>query len=315
MNIPEAQRSAERMLNLLALLSESTRPLSLDEIMVAIGNQYPANAEARRTTFERDKRTLREMGVPIEHRTLGGTDAGKAAYYINSRGASTISLEPDELQALQEAAAMVQIGTNWGRHAVLRLGGEVPDGAPAERVFLSSEFEALPELFDAIRHRKIAEFTYHGKKRKVEPLGLFSRDGYWYLSARETGSDVVKNFRVDRVDGEISVGKTDGVFERPADYDVAASMASDAKLFDGDTERAIVRVSRSVAPQVIRELGESAIVHVHEAGDIDVSVPCGNRTAFRTWLFAMVDRAEVVEPASLRGEVVAWLRDIAETRA
>jgi len=92
-------------------------------------------------------------------------------------------------------------------------------------------------------------------------------------------------------------------------------MASDAKLFDGDTERATVRVSRSVAPQVIRELGESAIVHVHEAGDIDVSVPCGNRTAFRTWLFAMVDRAEVVEPESLRGEVVAWLRDIAEARA
>lgn len=311
MEIPEAQRSAERMLNLLALLTESTRPLSLEDIMFAIGKQYPKNAEARRTTFERDKRALREMGVPIDHHTLGGNDAGRAAYFIGSRGQATIELDADELQALQEAAAMVQIGTNWGRHAVLRLGGEVPDGPPAERVFLTAEFEALPELFNAIRHRRRVDLTYHGKKRTLEPLGLLSRDGFWYLSAREKGSDVVKNFRVDRIDGDVKPGKADGAFERPDGYDVGRSMASDAKLFEGDTERAIVRVSRSVAPQVIRELGESAVVQRHEGGDVDVSVPCANRTGFRTWLFAMVDRAEVLEPSTVRAEVVAWLREIA----
>lgn len=310
MNIPEAQRSAERMLNLLALLTESSRPLSLDEIMVAIGSQYPQNAEARRTTFERDKRALREMGVPIDHHTLGGDDAGRAAYFIGTRSGTTFELDADEIQALQEAAAMVQIGTNWGRHAVLRLGGEVPDGPPAEQVFLTSEFEALPDLFNAIRRRKRVEFKYHGKMRVLEPLGLLSRDGYWYLSAREQGAEVVKNFRVDRVEGDIKVLKQENSFERPSDFNIADSMASDAKMFDGDTERAIVRVARSVAPQVIRELGESAVVKRHDGGDVDVSVPCANRTGFRTWLFAMVDRAEVLEPESLRKEVVAWLREV-----
>ena len=34
---------------------------------------------------------------------------------------------------------------------------------------------------------------------------------------------------------------------------------------------------------------------------------CGNRVAFRSWLYAMVDRAVVLRPESVRAEVMADL--------
>ena len=51
--------SAERMMNLVALLTESSVPLTLEDIANRMGSQYGAEGEARRTAFERDKRALR----------------------------------------------------------------------------------------------------------------------------------------------------------------------------------------------------------------------------------------------------------------
>jgi hypothetical protein len=68
-----------------------------------------------------------------------------------------------------------------------------------------------------------------------------------------------------------------------------------------------VRLDSRIAPGVVRELGDGAIVAVRADGSVDVEVSCGNRMAFRSWLYAMVDRAEVVSPESVRNEIVADL--------
>ncbi|MEY4220418.1 MAG: hypothetical protein RL280_702, partial [Actinomycetota bacterium] len=70
---------------------------------------------------------------------------------------------------------------------------------------------------------------------------------------------------------------------------------------------AVVRIDRRVAPAVIRELGEDCIVARSADGSIDVEVACGNRVAFRSWLYAMVDRAVVLRPESVRAEVMSDL--------
>jgi predicted DNA-binding transcriptional regulator YafY len=62
--------STERMLNLVALLSESTLPLTLEAISNSMRGQYPEKDEARRTAFERDKKSLRKLGIPITTQTL-----------------------------------------------------------------------------------------------------------------------------------------------------------------------------------------------------------------------------------------------------
>jgi hypothetical protein len=66
-----------------------------------------------------------------------------------------------------------------------------------------------------------------------------------------------------------------------------------------------------LALTVARELGQSGVILTHENGDIDVRVSCANRVAFRAWLFAMVDRAEVLSPPNVRQEVIGWLNEVA----
>ena len=132
--------SAERMLNLVALLTESNRPLTLEDIGNYMERQYPEKAEARRTAFERDKKSLRKLGVPITMQVLGGNDAGKTAYSIDRTEYKLINfdLTKDELSALQQAAALVQIDTQWGKQAVQWLGGDIDDA---------------PRVADAEQHR------------------------------------------------------------------------------------------------------------------------------------------------------------------
>lgn len=305
--------SAERMLNLIALLGESTAPLTLEEIMNRMGSQYSDGAEARRISFERDKKILRKLGVPITTQTLGGSDAGKTAYSIDRSGYALIDfgLTEDEMDALQQAAAMVQIGTSWGRQAVQWLGGEVGAAHVTTAVAIDAGAGSLPVLWDAVSTGRSARFVYHDKERTVHPYGLIARNGFWYLVAFDTARSIQAIFRVDRIDGAVTTGGP-GEFERPADFDLATAYERDPKNFANAGENiAIVRVDAVAAPTVVTELGHDAVVAERPDGSVDVEVACGNSVAFRSWLYALVDRAEVVSPASVRDAIVADLQRMA----
>ena len=75
--------AAERMLNLLALLSVRSQPLTLKQIRAELLNQYSEDGESARAQFERDKSDLRNLGIPIDIITLGGAQAGETAYRVN----------------------------------------------------------------------------------------------------------------------------------------------------------------------------------------------------------------------------------------
>lgn len=305
--------STERMLNLVALLTDSARPLTLEDISNQMIGQYPDNAEARRTMFERDKKSLRKLGVPITMKTLAGSDAGKAAYSIDRTEYQLIDfgLSAEELSALQQAAAIVQIGTSWGKQAVQWLGGEVTDEVAGATAHVDARSDALPSLWRAVSQNHPVMFDYHGKGRVVHPYGLLARNGFWYVIAFDTARSAQVTFRVDRIESPVTV---DGsvTFERPEGFDLTTAYSRDAKAFTGGgDEVAIVRIDRRVAPSVVRELGHDSVVANRPDGSVDVEVACGNRIAFRTWLYAMVDRAEVVSPENIRDEVIDDLRRLA----
>jgi predicted DNA-binding transcriptional regulator YafY len=303
------------MLNLLALLTNSIRPLTFEEIMKRMSSQYPEAHEAKRTAFERDKKILRELGVPFTTKTLGGNDAGKTAYAIDKSGYGLVDfgLTTEELSALQEAAALVQTGTSWGKQAVLWLGGDVVSSDAPTASNIPADGDVLPTLWQAIASSQAISFTYHGTSRHVHPYGLVSRNGFWYLVGKDNARDKQIVFRVDRFDSDVLVHRSE-TFERPGDFDITKAFARDPKDFVQSAERALVRIDGGVAPAVLHELGAEAVITQHDDGSVDVEVPCANEVAFRTWLFAMVDRAEVLSPAHVREQVVSWLREMAEVR-
>jgi predicted DNA-binding transcriptional regulator YafY len=115
----------ERLTNLLALLLETSAPLSLVEIAGELRGQYPEKEAARRGAFERDKSALREMGVPIEQEVVvGGPYAGSTKYWIDRARyeLADLRLEPDEMRALQVAVAATRTGSELGQEAMWKLG-------------------------------------------------------------------------------------------------------------------------------------------------------------------------------------------------
>ena len=305
--------AAERMLNLVALLTESSRPLTFEDIVNRMSGQYPEKAEARRTAFEREKKILRKLGVPITMQTLSGADAGKTAYSIDRSEYRLIDfdLTNDELSALQQAAAVVQIGTSWGKKAVHWLGGEVGATSHSESTRVDAQQPTLPTLWIAVSNRNEVSFVYHGRERVVHPYGLIARNGFWYLVAFDTSRQMQVTFRVDRIESDISVG-AENSFTRPGDFDLATAFQRDPKMYPGsENDEAVVRLDPRIAPSVIRELGDDCVQAVRTDGFVDVVVPCGNRTAFKSWLYAMVDRAVVISPDVIRQEIISDLTAMA----
>lgn len=309
----------ERVTNLLALLLHARVPRTLDAIANEIEPRYPADESARRTAFERDKRTLRERGVPIEQVTLGGNDAGKVAYWVDRARLELpdLGLTDEESHALRLAVAAVRLGVDWGERALQKvdLDAGTSAGAVAASAALSSS-PLLPRLADANQRRCRVQFRYRGEAREVEPWGLLSREGWWYVVGLAVERQAMRSFRVDRIEGQVTVGAP-GAFTVPEDFNPASTFSPDAKLLrtgdDDEVLAAEVRISPERAATMVAQLGETA-VRAHEPdGAVVVAVPFSNRPAFVSWVLGLLDDAEVLGPPDVRAEVVAQLERMAGT--
>ena len=308
--MPAAKSNTERLLNLLALLTHRSRPLTLKEIRRELSDCYPGSDQAARAKFERDKSVLRSLGVPIRTVVLGGDHAGESAYSVDRREyeLADLRLSPDEQDALQLALATVRIGARAGTDALWKLGGERLLGT-ATSVDLTIGDDALDALSDGVLRQQSVRFRYHGEERSVDPFGLLCRGGRWYLVGHDHLRGDQRVFRVDRIEGRAVVTGPSRV-SRPAGLDLARAVKTDKELL-GEGTTARVLVDADIAPTVEREMGPRAVLSRHRDGSTEFAVPCGNLDAFRTWLLAMVHRAEVVGPDDVRAHIVGWLEDLA----
>lgn len=298
--------------------------------------------ESARTSFERDKALIRNLGVRI---TEAITHDGATSYTIRRQDyfLPDLQLTADEQHALRFAAARVDIGETWDLEAVAKLtsaeaaarsesataagGGDAPEagsgtqgadalgpdaGALSADVALETAAaqqtaaSLLPRLAAASAERATVRFAYGGRRRDTEPLGLLCRAGFWYLAAREDG--VVKTFRVDRMESDASVGEP-GAFAR-ADVDVAALLPSEPMEIDfGDDFEARVRIDATMAQQPTAERGR--VIERHDDGSVTVSARVRNRAAFRVWVLDMGRHAVVESPPELVADITSWLRSLA----
>jgi predicted DNA-binding transcriptional regulator YafY len=121
----------ERLTKLVALLLETPRPLTFDEIVDELGDQYQGTDVARRGSFERDKSLLRSEGIPLETEVLAGDRAGATGYRIlRSRyELADLGLTEDEKHALQLAIATVHLDARSATGALWKLGTDDEDAA------------------------------------------------------------------------------------------------------------------------------------------------------------------------------------------
>lgn len=309
----------ERLTNLLALLLETSQPVTLVQIAGELRGQYPESESNRRAMFERDKAALRGIGVPIDSEVLSGTNAGATVYWIDRDRyeLADLDLAPDETRAIQTAFAAIRSlsggSITAGEQALWKLGGS---GAEMNGPVTASlpELSDLPVLRDAAARRATVAFEYHGTVRNIDPYGVLLRNGFWYVLGREHEAGEQRTYRVDRIAGDVRVVGDDHGFARPEGFDPRDHMPTDVKrfgVFDRDTPTAEVRISPERAVIIEREVGAERVMRRNRDGTIDLRIPCANIGAFGSWVLGLTDHAEVLGPPDVRAAIVERLRDVA----
>ncbi len=294
----------ERLLNLLAFLLTVERPVDADEIRRTVAGYADKTDDAFHRMFERDKKQLKELGVPLELRYIDVWEIDQG-YVVDpdQYGIADPELTDEERAALALAANVVRVGGQpAGPEALFKLGGLAWQGGGAPLgADLGGDIEGAVELFDAIRSRRRIRFTYHGSKRRLDPYTIARRRGHWYLLGRTDGE--IKVFRVDRISG--IVAGEEGAFERPTDFD--PSIELDLHPWEGgpDPEQtATVRFDPEVAWWAARILKEP-----HEPGEtLETTMRVGHRDAFVGFITSFGPDAEVVAPPELRDMVIDRVR-------
>jgi predicted DNA-binding transcriptional regulator YafY len=304
----------ERLINLTATLLDTRRALTLEELAERVEPRYPESVVARRRQFERDKETLRELGIPI---SVEGVDAfgSQQAYRIRPEDyyLSNLDLTDTELAALHVAVTAVELAGDDAIGALHKLGGVT--GQPAEGAVARVEgAPALPAMFAAATSRSTVVFEYNGEVRRLDPYGVVLRHGHWYVVGHDHDRHAVRRFRVDRIDGEPSVGPP-ASFERPP-LDINELLGDDPIRFGEDQPvDALVLVDAPRARMVVARLGDEAVRERRADGSVVVALAVVNRPAFRTWVLDLLDHAEVLGPPELRADMRGWLDAIATARA
>lgn len=302
----------ERLINLTATLLATRRPLTLEELADRLSPGYPDDLAARRRQFERDKETLRDLGIPIAVESVDGWSGADLGYRIHPDEyyLPDLGLDPAERAALHLAATAVDVGGVDPLDALRKLGGAEGSAAAAP----VASFAVTPHLgacFDAVARRCVLTFPYRNEERRLEPAGILHRFGHWYVVGRDVDRDQARSFRIGRFDGPPELGPG-GAFVPADDLDPASVVSSDPLAVGDDrpvTARVLVDATR--AALVTERLGERAVVESRPNGSVVVELAVVNRDAFREFVLDLLEHAEVLAPPELRTDLVDRLATLA----
>lgn len=297
----------ERLLDLIAALLHTERPLTAEELHERIPG-YPEEKDSFKRAFERDKRDLREMGVPLRIDDVPGRMPPEegyridpAEYYLPDPG-----LDSDELAAIHLAANAVRLEGTSASAGLRKLGAAMAGDTPATIATLPSA-PNLTIAFDAVGSRRQLRFRYHGKDRVVDPFRLQHQRGRWYLQGHDHGAGEPRSFRLDRVDGPMETGP-EGSAE--VDHDPAENpLQLDAwALGDDEPVVATVRIAAPQARLAVAAVGDEVPARWDDDGSVTLELPVRRLEGFRSFVLGFLDDAEILGPPSLRDDLVEWLR-------
>ena len=311
-----SRRKTERLLNLVICLLATRRPLSAEQIRQAVPGYDRDSDEAFQRMFERDKNELREIGIPIEvHRDPWEEDPGyrivRQAYELPE-----ITLEPDEAAVLGLAAQVWQRASlaeaAGGALLKLRAAGVETDEHAVSTLELRVDTRdpAFPALWEAVRDRRVVRFDYRAAgsgevmTRTLEPWGVVSRRGRWYVVGYDRDRRDTRVFRLSRITGEVKpIGKP-GQVSVPEGVDLRALVGRR----DEETlpERTAVLRVRSGTCQGVRQLART--VREGDDGWDEAELTFADPERLAGWIASLGPDAMVVEPSDARDAVIRRLK-------
>jgi proteasome accessory factor B len=320
----------ERLLQLLLMLIDARRPVSRAEIFEAIAAYRTRTPAAGERKFERDKKELRELGVPIEE-----PEEEPNTYQVRRRAYELpeLHLEEDERAALALAAEALAsweglayrdlvedalrklsyaTGLSGPAKPPRHLAAALPSRARGRRLRRSVE-----ELTRAVEARKRVTLTYQSSggdvsEREIDPYGLVYSGGDWQLVGHCHLRAAPRTFRVDRIERLRVAGKPGSPdFERPADWNLSTYVQRSPWVFLAGVS-STMEVTLDIGPDrawmADEDFGAEAVREAlpPEAGGESwtrVTFRSGNPNYIVTRVLDAVGSMRVVSPKALRERI------------
>jgi proteasome accessory factor B len=231
----------ERLLNLVIALLSTRGYITADRIRAIVaGYADSPTDEAFARMFERDKNELRDLGIPLETGRVSRLDPTEG-YRINRDDYALpgIELSPDEAAAVAVATQLWESPEliTATQSALLKLRAAGVDVDPDDGVTITTAagppglrgsegvIGILLAAIDAgqavqFRHRPSPAGTH--TLRTVEPWGVVTVRGRWYLVGHDRDREAVRTFRISRIEDDVTAIGEVGVIARPSDTDLRA---------------------------------------------------------------------------------------------
>lgn len=335
---PTPISKAERLLDLVIALLNAPRHRTAAWIRAHVaGYDAAPTDDAFARMFERDKQELRDLGIPIETRPDGDgyrimpgefamppielTAADRSVLAVASRLWDTTVLAdagPSALRKLRDAAG----GDDGGDGDDDVEDGENHDDVPGVHARLRTAEPAFESVFDALRARRALRFDYRRageestRNRTVEPWGLVSYRGWWYLVGRDRDRDAPRTFRLSRIVSDVRAFGKAGAVAVPADINAGSGRLQEFVRAAAEPEprgHALLRLRAGRCAGLRREAATLADAPGPDGFD-EVRLTFARVGDLARRVAAAGPDAVAVEPQELVDAVIRLLRGAKESR-
>ena len=315
----------ERLVNLIALLLNTRRPLTVEEIRNTVPGYQQEDYSSFKRMFERDKEELRSLGIPIERRYTDvweieeGYLISKDRYYLPE-----LDLDPDEMAALWIASQIVVEPGGKEDQALVKLslsgnGSTNTNSPPWLRARLHLDSPALPQLLEAVAGRRSVKFKYRAMgqsketERTMDPYALIHRQGSWYVAGHDHARGALRHFKLPRITSKVTFATKTG----EPDFEIPEGFSSEgpavAEFWEGEKGAAVeVAFSPRLAWWAEQSLG------LEPSGTwrdwTVMKVNAADEEGFVSWVLAFGEDAVVQRPQRIRDLVVKRLTESARPR-
>ena len=320
---------AEQLLDLAVFISANQQGVTLDQVMERYGvhlrtaQRMMRSIEARFPDIEsfvdgdNRKRWRPGKAEPLSLVAISAEELAALSLAIQQMEHSKLDIETRHLSSLRDKVLATLPKTRLARiapdfEALLEAQGFVARPGPRARI-LPEITRTIGEAIKACRPLEIAYRSHLddlAQSRTVWPLGLLTGSRRYLVAidpqSRRPGT--VKTYRMDAI---TEARVSDGFFERPASFDLAAYARQSFGLFQRDEE--IDDIEWRFAPKAARhaagiEFHPTQTEEWQEDGSYTVRFRAAGFLEMAWYLYQWGDGVEVVQPASLREEVKRYSR-------
>lgn len=309
---------SQRLVNLVICLRSTNAFLAADEIRRMVQGYDDCETEAAfLRMFERDKRELRDVGVPLEQGAslAHGSPIG---YRIPAHDYELpeIALTAEQAGVLAVAAEVWREGERaarvGGALAKLTAAGIDPvhDIAASVSVDDPAELTAAATIAEAVASGVVVTFSHtpagatEASSRRVEPWWAGSRHGHWYLVGHDLDRGEPRTFRLVRV-SDVRVGSARRSVRVPETSEILALLDEAISRLNPMVEATVWVAEGRAAELRAMAAGASAADRFGRPGtDLEVAAPLGELSSL---VASQGPDAVVVRPTELTARVMSIL--------